>query len=136
VSVDQLRPFVRRLAERASARTLNYMITRARTKDDLREAITTLSGVYAQSAALLAADWYEEQDRDSRYTAHADDDLAEQKLDDIVSWIFAGPQLPENRAKVAAHRLVFDAARRTVFVNADDEGVAIARHESATECRK
>jgi hypothetical protein len=136
VSVDQLRPFVRRLAERASARTLNYMATKARTAEEMQDAFATLVEPYAHSAALLTSEWYEDQgEEDSRFQALVDDDLAEKKLNDICAWVFAGPQLPENRARQAAHRLVFDAARRTVFVSADSEGVAIARHESSTECK-
>lgn len=136
MSVDRLRPFVRRLAERAEARAFNWMVTNEPTRDDYREAIHTFSGVYAQSAGLLAAEWYEAQDEDSRFQATMDDDMPDEKLDAIADWVFAGPQLPTNRGRLAAHRLVFDAARRTVFVNAADEGVAIARHEGAESCDK
>lgn len=127
---------MRRLAERAEQRAYNWMLAKNPTRDDYREAIHTFSGVYATSAGLLAADWYEEQDEDSRFQASMDDDMAEEKLDSVADWVFAGPQMPENRGRVAAHRLVFDAARRTVFVNAADEGVAIARHEQADSCGK
>jgi len=136
LSVDQLRPFVRRLAERAEQRAFNWMTANNPTRDDYRDAITLFSGVYAETAGLLAADWYEEQNRDSRFQARLDDDLAPVKLDNVADWVFSGPQTPANRGRVAAHRLVFDAARRTVFVNAADEGVAIGRHEGATSCAK
>lgn len=116
------------------SRTFNYMSATGRSRDDFREAMSQLAGVYAESAALLTADWYERQNPDSKYSAQADDDLAEEKLDAIAKWVFDGPQRPESRARVAAHRLVFDAARRTVFVNATEERVGIARHESAGSC--
>lgn len=134
MSVDQLRPYVRRLAERASERAFNWMTATTRTPQDLLDALPTLAGVYASSAGLLAADWYAEQDRDSRFSVTMDDDLAPEKLTSAAYRTFAGPQRPENRAREVAHRLVFDAARRTVFVNAASEGVAIARHEPAGSC--
>lgn len=110
------------------------MLAGERSKEDTLEAWTTLAGVYASSAALLTADWYEKQNEESAFSAGMDDDLAPEKLSAITDWVFAGPQLPWSRAKVAAHRLVFDAARRTVFVNVAEEGVAMARHESAKSC--
>lgn len=136
MSIDSLRPFVRRLAERAEQRAFNWMVTNAPSRDDYRDAIPIFSGVYAQSAGLLAAQWYNDQAPEAKFTAHLDDDLAEPKLDNIADWVFAGPQLPENRGRLAAHRLVFDAARRTVFAAAAEEGVAIGRHEGAESCSK
>lgn len=136
MSVDQLKPFVRRLAERAEQRAFNWMMAHNPTRDDYREAINLFSGVYAQSAGLLAADWYNRLNEKSRFTARLDDDLVEEKLDNIADWVFDGPQSPQNRGRLAAHRLVFDAARRTVFVAAAEEGVAIGRHEGATSCSK
>lgn len=134
MSVDTLRPYVRRLAERASQRAFNWALTKQRSPEEMIEAFPALSGVYASSAALLAMDWYRQQDKGAKFQPHADADLAPEKIAAMSGWVFAGPQTPESRARVAAHRLVFDAARRTVFVNASEEGVGIARHESATEC--
>lgn len=136
MSIDQLRPLVRRLATRASERAYNWMLNGARTSADLLDAMPILASPYAQSVAILSSDWYQGQDEDSRFSAQMYDDLDPRKLANIADWVFSGPQLPESRARVAAHRLVFDAARRTVFVNAAEEGVAIARHESATECTR
>lgn len=136
MSVDQLRPYVRRLAERAEQRAFNWMTAKNPARDDYREAINTFSGVYAQTAGLLAADWYNRLNPDSKFTATLDDDLAEPKLDNIADWVFGGPQTPANRGRLAAHRLVFDAARRTVFAAAAEEGVTIGRHEGATSCAK
>ena len=135
MSVNQLRPFVRRLAERAEQRAYNWMIANNPTVNDYREAIPIFSGVYAQSAGLLAADWYNAME-DNDFQATLDDDLAPEKLDNIAKWVFDGPQTPANRGRLAAHRLVFDAARRTVFVAAAEEGVGIARHEGAESCNK
>ena len=136
MAVEQLRPYVRRLAERAEQRAFNWMMAHNPSRDDYREAINLFSGVYAQSAGLLAADWYNRLNPESKFTATLDDDLAQEKLDNIADWVFAGPQSPQNRGRLAAHRLVFDAARRTVFAAAAEEGVAIGRHESATSCEK
>lgn len=136
MSVDQLRPYVRRLAERAEARAFNWMMAKNPTRDDYREAIMVFSGMYAESAGLLAADWYNRLNPESKFTATLDTDLAEEKLDNIADWVFDGPQTPANRGRLAAHRLVFDAARRTVFAAAAEEGVAIGRHEGATSCSK
>jgi hypothetical protein len=135
VSIDTLRGPVRTLAQRSQDRIYNWMLSRAPvTVEDLQQNLFVLAGVYAQSAALIAADWYEEQDPDSRYAAFLDDDLPDEKLANMALWVFRGPQEPENRGRVAAHKLVFDAARRTIFANAATEGVAIARHESARCC--
>lgn len=112
------------------------MMVKNPTRDDYRDAMILFSGVYAQTAGLLAADWYNHLNPDSRFTATLEDDLAVVKLDNVASWVFDGPQSPLSRGRVAAHRLVFDAARRTVFVAADEEGVAIGRHEGATSCAK
>lgn len=136
MSLAQLHPYVRRLAERAEQRAFNWMAAKNPSRDDYREAINTFSGVYAQTAGLLAADWYNSLNPDSRFTATLDDDLAQVKLDNVADWVFAGPQEPMNRGRLAAHRLVFDAARRTVFISAAQEGVAIGRHEGATSCTK
>ena len=136
MSIDKLRPYVRRLAERAEQRAFNWMVSKNPTRDDYRDAIVLFSGVYAETAGLLAADWYNKLNPDVKFTATLDRDMPDIKLDYISDWVFAGPQLPENRGRLAAHRLVFDAARRTVFAAAAEEGVTIGRHEGATSCSK
>ena len=134
MSVDALRPVVRRMALRAQDRATNWFVAGDRSVDDTAGALSAIVGVYANSAALLAADWYEDEDPDIRFDAILDEDMPEEKLASVAAWVFAGPQTPTSRIRVAAHRLVFDAARRTVFVNARNEGVAIARHELARCC--
>lgn len=136
MSIDRLRPYARRLAERAEQRAHNWMLANDPSRDDYRDAIPIFSGVYAQSAGLLAADWYNTLNEDSQFQAVLDDDLDPTKLDNVADWVFAGPQTPANRGRLAAHRLVFDAVRRTVFVSAAAEGVAIARDEQAGSCDK
>jgi hypothetical protein len=137
VSIDTLKPFVRRLAERAEQRAYNWMAANDPDETDYRDTIVYFSGVYAEMAGLLAADWYNNQDADTpKFTARLDTDMPEEKLDNIAAWVFEGPQLPINRGRLAAHRIVFDAARRTVFAAAAEEGVGVARHEGATSCSK
>lgn len=135
MTVDSLRPRVRRYADRAAERTFNWMLLADRDSEGLATNLISVVGVYARSAALLSVDWYNRQAPDADYRASILDlDMPEEKLGNVAAWVFNGPQLPQNRARVAAQRLVFDAARRTVFVNAADEGVAIARHEQAKCC--
>lgn len=136
MSVDTLRPRVRRFADSAANRVSNWMLMAERDAEALQSNLISVVGVYARSAALLAANWYNQQDNESDYRAFLDVDMPEAKLANVTGWVFKGPQLPENRARVAAQRLVFDAARRTVFVNAATEGVAIARHEQAKCCNQ
>ena len=59
---------------------------------------------------------------DSSYSASLEDALEMEKLENVALWIMSGPQLPESRARVAANKMVFDAARRTVFLNARVRG--------------
>lgn len=132
--IEKLRPEVRRLAKRASIQTYNWMIRDTPTIEELREELPERVAVYTQSAALLAADWYNGIESDSRYFALPDEDLPDEKIANVAKWVHDGPQSPENRIKMAAHRLVFDAARRTVQVNALAEGVQVSRHEMAGGC--
>lgn len=136
MSVDSLRPLVRQLARNAEEHGYAWMIANEPSVEDLLVDLQEIVLVYADTAALLAADWYNSLNENSSYSAVRDHGLDEEKLANVASWIHAGPQLPENRIRVAAHKLVFDAARRTTLTNAAMEDVAIARHESAKCCTK
>ena len=124
---------VRQLAQAAEAVAVDWVLTQDVTAEDLAIDLAGLVSPYASTAALLAADWYDNLE-DSGYSAVLDDDMAQEKLDNAALWIMSGTQLPESRMRVAANKMVFDAARRTVFVNAHIEGVALAREEEAGCC--
>ena len=134
MSIDQLRAPVRRLAAVCEERMLNWMLANKPGADDLVEVLPAVAGAYTQSAALLAADWYNDQDSDSDYFAAPVDVLVVERMADTARWIYAGPQTPANRARVAAQKLVLDAARNTISENARAEGVAVVRQEYVGAC--
>jgi len=136
VSIDQLRPEVVRLAKRASIHAYNWMLRDEPDVDELREQLAEVVSVYTQSVGVLAADWYNNQGDGSSYFAFPVDEVPPERLDNLSAWIHAGPQRPESRIKTAAHTLAFDAARRTVFGNAQAEGVAVVRYEYGDSCEK
>jgi hypothetical protein len=134
VSVEQLRPLIRQLAHTAEIHAFNWMLQYEPTVEDLQIDIPEMLDVYVQSAALLAANWYNEQDDESTYFALPVEGIADDRLENTAAWVHRGPQRPENRMRVAAHTLVFDASRNTVYQNAKEEGVAIVRHEMGDAC--
>lgn len=111
-----------------------WIATQDPTVADLTTDIPEMVGVYVQSAALLAADWYDSQNEASSYLPIPVDKITEERLANMAAWIHAGPQSPQSRIRTAAHKVVFDAARNTIQANAQIEGVAIARQESADAC--
>lgn len=134
MSVDELRPHLRQLATIAREHLGAWMAINDPGIDDLRQELAGALAPYTESAALLAADWYREQNTASRFDAAPVALITEQRLDNTAKWIFCGPQTPESRARQCAGAMVFDAARNTVLVNAGAEGVAIARHAQASAC--
>jgi hypothetical protein len=136
VSVDQLRPQIKRLAQRASIHAYNWMLRDEPDVDELTQQLPEVVAVYTQSAAVLAADWYNNQDAESSYFAMPVEGIADERLQNTATWVYGGPQKPENRLKVVANTLVFDAARNTVAQNALNEGVAVVRYEYADSCNR
>lgn len=134
MSVDSLRVEVRQWAQTAEFHALAFMEDNEPDEPELAEAIPGFMDVYAQTAALLTADWYNSMDKESRYFARPFAEIAPERLAATASWVFKGPQTPANRMRSAAHGIVFDASRNTVVSNADTEGVAIVRHEHADAC--
>lgn len=131
---NALRTQLRSLAAVAEQHATMWMLTHEPDEAQLLEDIPTMVGVYTSSAGLLAADWYNSIETDTKYYAVPHEEIPPERLVNIASWVHAGPQMPENRMRDAAYQLVFDAARNTVWVNAQNEGVAVARHETATDC--
>jgi hypothetical protein len=134
VSVDQLRPLIRELAKTCEEHAFSWMLNQEPSVADLKVDIPEIVNVYVQSAALLAADWYNDQESESSYFATPVDGIADERLDNLASWVHDGPQKPENKMRVAANTLVFEAARNTVYQNAQVEGVAVVRYEYADSC--
>lgn len=135
MSVKDLLPYVNRLARSAGERAYIWMIGDERTVEELVEEMAALVTPYASTAAVLAADWYDSLGEGSFFPIQ-DMDLPEEKIANVASWVMAGPQSPEGRARLAANKLVFDATRRTILVSAEAEGVPVARHEEAQCCNK
>lgn len=127
---------VRQLAEVAEQHAHAWVLNTTPTVDDLAVDIPEMVTVYTQSAALLAADWYNSQDPGSSYFAFPSYELPDDRVQNTARWVLQGPQEPHNRMRVAAHKLVFDAARQTVLLNSQTEGVAVVRHEGAAACTR
>lgn len=125
---------MRRLADVCQERMSSWMLANNPAADDLADVMPGVVGAYAQSAALLAADWYNDQDGDASFFAAPFDVLSPERMDNTAQWVHAGPQAPESRARVAANTLVWDAARQTLYQNARLEGVAVVRQEYADAC--
>lgn len=125
---------VRTMARTAENHAYSWMLTYEPTVEQLLTDIPEMLRVYAQSAAIMAADYYNGLAGISSYFAKPDEDMPDEKIVNIAAWVHEGPQRPENRMRVAAHKVVFDAARRTIQVNALAEGVALVRDEMAGSC--
>ena len=136
MSVGALLVDVRLMAEQARDMAQAWMLAPDMTAEQVQDELSGMLGGFVGSASVFAAGWYNELNPESNFAADIDDDLPDEKIANVASWVFSGPQSPQSRIKVAAHRLVFDAARRTVQVNAMAEGVAMARHEDAGCCTK
>lgn len=134
MSLNELRSQVGLYARACQLNAYQWMVSFEPTAADLAAMIPQMVTAHCQSAAILAADWYNQLDADSRYHASPDDQIADERLQATAGWVFRGPQAPENRMRAAAHALVFDAARNTVWSNAQSERVAVARVEEANAC--
>ena len=134
MSVGELLPLIDSLARVAQEGAYAWMVSFAPSELSLIEDMADIVNVYCDSAALLAADWYNGLDSDGYYVANPYWNLGEDERIAIASWVFRGPQLPENQMKVVTHSMVYGAARRTIRRNAELENVAVVRHESADSC--
>jgi hypothetical protein len=138
VSVDQLRNELRMIAEGAEWHALNYALDAEPDRETLTDAIADFMGVYCQTAALLAADWYNHRDSDSRFFARPVSVMPPKRAEDTTAWVFrvrdATPQVIAQRMSSAAYTMTYDAARDTVSGNASAEGVAYVRVEEPGAC--
>lgn len=134
MSIGDLLPLVDRLAVVAQQSAYTWMVAFAPTKFSLAEDINEITNVYCESAALLAADWYNGQDSDGYFNASPVWSLNEPQRYGIANWVFNGPQSPENQMRVMAHSLVYGAARLTIRRNAELENVSVVRYENSDSC--
>lgn len=134
MSVSQLLPLIEQLAQSCERQAYAWMTSFSPTAESLVDDITDMTNVWCDSAALLAADWYNDQDADGQYRARGTWDLDRDQRTAIANWIMAGPQAPENQARAMGRSLVYTAARKTIWANAELEGVAVVRYEEANAC--
>lgn len=90
--------------------------------------------LYTVSAALMAANFYEDASPTSKYRATPAEAGNPARYAELSKHIFEGPQSPSNKLAASMHSMVFDAARDTVSSNAKAEGVPIVREEEAGAC--
>jgi hypothetical protein len=102
----------------------------------LRAAIPELIAPFAQGAAEITAQWYNELSPSSDFTATPVVDLPAEKIDGTVRWAAYAPgdTSPQDRLAGASQRWVYDASRDTVVENANTEGVTWARHAQPDAC--
>lgn len=134
MSVQELIPIVRQLARLCERQAYNWTVQYATSAEVLAADMPDIVSIYCESAALLAADWYNDQEADSSYFATPFSEIDPVRISNTAYWAFEGPQRPENKMMVAAHSMVFDAVRNTVMRNSENEGVALVRHEEAGCC--
>lgn len=139
MTVAALRSDLRMIADGAQWHATNYVLDNEPDMDTLRDSIADFMGVYCQTAALLAADWYNDQDRQSRFSASPVSVVPPERALDTAAWVFRGAQTPTpetvaKRMASAAYTMTFDAARDTVSANAKSEDVAYVRVEEPDAC--
>ena len=102
----------------------------------LTPALTELVTPYAQGAAEITAQWYTEMAPELDFRAKPVVDLPAERIEKTARWALYAPGngRPLNRVAGAAKRMVSDASRTTVLVNAEEEGVRWARLASSDAC--
>lgn len=137
MSVDALRSELQMIAQGAEWHGFNFAFDAEPDEETLADALADFMGVYCQTGALLAADWYNTREKETTFHASPVSVVPPERATDTARWVFRGAQTPEGIAKrvaSAAYTMVFDAARDTVSANATNEGVAVARVEERGAC--
>ena len=134
MSVGELLPLIDQLARYGQEQAYTWMVTFDPSEASLASDLNEIVGTFCESAALVAADWYNSLDSDTSYRATYSWGLGQQQRANIAKWVFGGPQLPENQLKAITHSLVYSAARLTIRENAELEKVAVVRYENADSC--
>lgn len=124
------------IAEGAEWHARNFVLDTDPDQETLADAIADMMAVYCQTAAILAADWYNSADRESRFFGKPVSVVPPQRAEDTAAWVFKVPTTAamERRMGSSAYTMVFDAARDTVAANANTEGVAYVRVEEPGAC--
>lgn len=138
LTVDGLRNDLREIAQAAEWHASNFMYDFEPDQETLADAIADFMAVYCQTGALFAADWYNSQDRESRYFAKPVMVVPPQRAEDTAAWVFKRDADIDKLAKrmaSAAYSMVYDAARDTVSANATNEQVAYVRVEEPGACQ-
>lgn len=123
----------------------------------LRQAFPEIVLPHATAAATVTAQWYDELDPTSSFTASPVVDLPTQRIDKTIGWSLYAPTekrvtedlIPREPVTVrmpvpadvtlsrlagSTKRMVFDASRSTVAANAGQQGIRWARYASANAC--
>lgn len=138
MSVEGLRGELRTIAQGAEWHGFNHMLDLEPDQESLADAIADFMAVYCQTGAILAADWYNNLDRESRYFARPVHVVPPERATDTAAWVFkradADTETLAKRLASATYSMVFDAARDTVSANATQEDVAYVRVEEQGAC--
>lgn len=98
-----------------------------------------LASNYHQTAAQIAANWFEESDPLSGYVARVAEPLAVQRLTNTARWALGGDGTQAlSRMTGSLQRATFDGARDTVFDNIEASGsrwIRVARPNACGFCR-
>lgn len=102
----------------------------------LRQAFPEIVLPHASAAATVTAQWYNEIDPTSSFTASPVVDLPTQRIDKTIGWALHAPgnATPLDRLAGSTKRMVFDASRSTVTANVGQQGIRWARYASANAC--
>ena len=103
----------------------------------LAPALTEIVTPYAQGAAEVTAQWYDELATESTdFKASPVVDLPAEQIAQTVKWaLFApGEGTPLSRTAGSAKRMVLDASRATVVANAAEQGIRYVRHAQPDAC--
>lgn len=125
------------IAQGAEWHAFNHILDNEPDQEALVESIADFMGVYCETGALLAADWYNSLDKESVFFARPVSVVPPQRALDTAAWVFNGSQETmkiARRAASAAYSMVYDAARDTVSANATNEEVAYVRVEEPGAC--
>lgn len=102
----------------------------------LKSALPQIVLPHAHAAATVTAQWYNELNPTSSFTATPTVTLPADQLDKTVNWALHAPgtATPLDRLAGSTKRMVFDASRDTVTGNAAKQRIKYARYASANAC--
>lgn len=102
----------------------------------IAEAFPELVDPYMSAASMLAADWFEESNPESAFTAELSPPLPRERLVSTVHWALgADGDKALDRLSGSTQRAVFDGARETTMLNVELEpGTRWAREARPNAC--